>query len=407
MIHDSATKVMLARLIVGQVSIHSCMTGLRLALPLYLLKHGHSAAQAGLLVALFATSNVLLALPWGRLADKYGLQRPWYLAMLMAGLGATMAALATHWANHYWAFGAAALLTGGAMGLAQVVVHRRAGMVQLEPQARRELWGWISLAPPASNLLGPVLAGLLLDHAGPTALDPNALRWTCVVLGVLALSSWLWIRGVAEKRANAGEPAPATGGKRELLGDRRIRSLLITAWAVATCWDVHAFVVPMLGHERGFSASVIGVILGAFALSAALARPLLPRLTAGWREHTLMLSSLVATAALLAAYPFSPNPWVAGGLSLLLGWTLGALQPMVLSLLQQVTPPARIGQALGLRLMTVSATSVSMPLLFGTSGVAIGISAIFWGAGAIALVGARVAWTLNADRHPPPHRTGH
>ncbi len=398
MTHDSATKVMLTRLIVGQVSIHSCMTGLRLALPLYLLKQGHSAAQAGILVALFAASNVLLALPWGRLTDRYGLQRPWYLAMAMTGVGATLAALG----SSYWAFGAAALLTGGAMGLAQVAVHRRAGTVHLEAQARRELWGWLSLAPPASNLLGPVLAGLLLDHAGQTALDEVALRWTCVVLGMLALSSWCWIRGVPEKVADPSVETPAAGAKRELLGDHRIRGLLVVAWAVATCWDVHAFVVPMLGHERGFSASVIGVILGAFALSAALARPLLPRLTAGWHEHSLMLGCLVATAALLAAYPFSPNPWVAGGLSLLLGWTLGALQPMVLSLLQQLTPPAHIGQALGLRLMTVSATSVSMPLLFGTSGVAIGISAIFWGAGAIALVGARVVWRLGTERSPPP-----
>ena len=30
--------------------------------------------------------------------------------------------------------------------------------------------------------------------------------------------------------------------------NRRLRRLLVTAWAIATCWDVHAFVVPMLGH---------------------------------------------------------------------------------------------------------------------------------------------------------------
>jgi MFS family permease len=398
---------MLARLIAGQVSVHACMTGLRLALPLYALKHGHSAAEAGLLVALFAASNVLLALPWGRLADRYGLHRPWLLVVAMSVSGAAVVGLEAS----YWAYAVAALLVGGAVGLAQVTVHRRAGMVQLDAQARRELWGWLSLAPPAANLFGPVLAGLLLDHAGTTTLDLNALRWTCAVLGLLALSSLFWMRGVAEKSAGTGRTAQATGAKRELLGDWRMRRLLVTAWAVASCWDVHAFVVPMLGHERGFSASVIGLILGAFALSAALSRPLLPRLTAGWREHRLMGGCLLATGVLLAVYPWAPNAWVAGTLSLVLGATLGALQPVVLSLLQQITPAERMGQALGLRLMTVSATSVVMPLLFGTSGAVVGVTALFWGAGAIALLGARVASSLGpaqaqaqapAQAPPPP-----
>jgi len=127
MTHDTATRGMLARLILGQVSVHACMTGLRLALPLYALQHGHSAAEAGLLVALFAASNVLLALPWGRLADRYGLHRPWGLSVAMAVVGASVAGVGAS----YWAFGGAALLVGGAMGLAQVAVHRRAGMVQL------------------------------------------------------------------------------------------------------------------------------------------------------------------------------------------------------------------------------------------------------------------------------------
>jgi MFS family permease len=116
---------------------------------------------------------------------------------------------------------------------------------------------------------------------------------------------------------------------------------------------------------------------------------------------------LLATGVLLAAYPWAPNAWVAGALSLVLGATLGALQPVVLSLLQQITPAERMGQALGLRLMTVSATSVGMPLLFGTSGAVVGVTALFWGAGAIALLGARVAWSLGTSpaQHPHPPAT--
>jgi hypothetical protein len=52
-----------------------------------------------------------------------------------------------------------------------------------------------------------------------------------------------------------------------------MRRLLMVNWLLASCWDVHTFVVPVLGHERGFSASAIGSILGAFAVAAAGSAP--------------------------------------------------------------------------------------------------------------------------------------
>lgn len=383
----------LRRLLAGQIAIHACMTGLRMGMPLYALHQGHSAAEVGVLIALFALSNVVMALPWGRLVDRHGLHKPWRLAMVMSASGATLAATLPH----YPAFCVASLLAGGAMGLAQVAVQRRAGTAVASAQERRELWGWLSLAAPAANLVGPGLVGLLLDHAGAISLDRTAMGWAAAAMGALALSSWLAVRHVAEAPSGLIDTQTGSGSKRELLADTRMRRLLVVAWATASCWDVHAFVVPVLGHERGFSASMIGFILGAFALAAAVVRPLLPRLAAGISERRLMTGALALTAGLLSLYPLLQHAWLAALASALLGLTLGGVQPMILSTLQHITPPARMGQALGMRLMTVSGTSVAMPLLFGSFGTVIGVSALFWCAGAIAASGSRVAWGLRAD----------
>ncbi|MCX8038942.1 MAG: MFS transporter, partial [Candidatus Sumerlaeia bacterium] len=43
-----------ARLIAGHVFLHACMAGMRMAAPLWALSHGHSAAEVGVLLALFA-----------------------------------------------------------------------------------------------------------------------------------------------------------------------------------------------------------------------------------------------------------------------------------------------------------------------------------------------------------------
>ena len=44
-----------------------------------------------------------------------------------------------------------------------------------------------------------------------------------------------------------------------------LRRLLLVNWLLSSSWDVHSFLVPILGHERGFSASAIGLVLGVFA----------------------------------------------------------------------------------------------------------------------------------------------
>jgi MFS family permease len=172
------------------------------------------------------------------------------------------------------------------------------------------------------------------------------------------------------------------------------RRLMLVNWLLSSCWDVHTFVVPVLGFERGIPASVIGTILGAFAIAAAAVRVLLPLIANRIREWALLCAAMLITALLFGLYPLMPTAWAMGICSVLLGLALGLVQPMVMSLLHQLTPDARHGEALGLRMMAINASSVVMPVLFGTAGAVIGIAGVFWFAGAAVGSGARAAWRL-------------
>jgi dipeptide/tripeptide permease len=67
---------------------------------------------------------------------------------------------------------------------------------------------------------------------------------------------------------------------------------------------------------------------------------------------------------------------------------------MLMSTLHQITPHALLGQAIALRLMSINLSSVLMPMLFGTAGVVVGVSVVFWTVGAMVGLGARTAWAL-------------
>jgi sugar phosphate permease len=181
-----------------------------------------------------------------------------------------------------------------------------------------------------------------------------------------------------------------------------MRRLMMVNWFLSSCWDVHTFVVPVLGHERGLSASVIGSILGSFAIAAASIRLVMPAFAAQLREHVVLSVAMLLTACLFVLYPFMSSPLAMGVCSVLLGFTLGSVQPMIMSTLHQITPAARHGEALGFRLMAINTSSVLMPMLFGTVGAMVGVQVVFWTVGLLVGAGARPAWLLQPTARKTP-----
>jgi MFS-type transporter involved in bile tolerance (Atg22 family) len=120
----------------------------------------------------------------------------------------------------------------------------------------------------------------------------------------------------------------------------------------------------------------------------------MPLLAAHLREWRVLVGAMLMTAVLFGVYPFMGTALGMGLCSVLLGFALGTVQPMIMSMLHQITPEARHGEALGLRLMAINASSVVMPMLFGTLGAVIGIAGVFWATGAVVGAGARAAWLL-------------
>lgn len=386
----------LLRLIVAQVCLHAAMTGMRLAGPLLALQLGYSAAAVGVLLALFALTQVFLALPAGRFADRHGLRKPLALAVIAAVAGAGIAAAFPV----FPALCAAALLTGGATGVAVISLQRHAGRAAEGAHQLKQVFSWLAIAPAAANFVGPFAAGLMIDHAGNVAGDLPGYRWAFILLAVLPAASWLMTRGVRELPLS-----PRVDGARprawDLLRAPMFKRLLFINWMQAAAWDVHTFVLPLLGHELGLSASVIGSILGAFALAAAGVRLALPLFAARASERSVIIAANVVTAAVFAVYPLMTSALGMGVCSVLLGLALGAVQPMVMSMLHQITEHSRHGEALGLRLMTINASSVAMPMLFGLAGALIGVSGLFWVFAGIVGIGTRAVVGLRAP--PSPH----
>ena len=89
-----------------------------------------------------------------------------------------------------------------------------------------------------------------------------------------------------------------------------------------------------------------------------------------------------------------------GVCSVLLGLVLGSVQPMVMSMIHQITPAERHGEALGLRMVAINGSSVLMPVLFGSIGTVVGVSVLFWTVGAMVGVSSRLPWLIGHEDMP-------
>ncbi|RTL41338.1 MAG: MFS transporter [Burkholderiales bacterium] len=353
-------------LIATMICVHACMATTRVTAALWVLQQGYGEASLGMLLSLFAVAPIALSLWAGRLADRHGFHRPMGVGVAMAFVGALLALLIPQ----LWAIATGCLLAGGAVAVAAVALQREAGLMAQEPGELKKIFSWMALGPAMSNAVSPIVAGLLIDHVGMWAAFAFATGLP-VVAGLLA------------RQVPPNPPAVLTRSFREraawdLFRLPAYRRLLVVNLALSAGWDAHSFVVPVVGHDRGLSASSIGLVLGSFAVAATVVRLAIVRFADDLDE-----ARAVRAAMTLATLTFGAYAWLPGTLGLmagsaLLGLALGSVQPMILAMLHRATPPERHGQALGLRMLTVNGATVAMPMGFGMLAAGTALAAPMW-----------------------------
>jgi len=385
----------LVALIIGQICLHSTMAGIRMAAPLWVLRASHTEWAVGVLMGLFAAAPIVLALQAGRLADRHGYHRPLYVAVGLTVTGGAFAVLATCFAApfDFILLCLAATFAGAGANYGLIAIQRTAGRSAHDPTELKRVFSWLGLAPALSNVAGPVLAGALIDLAG--------FRVAFAALMLLPLLGLWWARRVPVETPPPRPKQARAQSSWDLLRTPGLRRLLAVNWLVSASWDVHTFVIPILGHERGFSASAIGLVLGVFAAAVALVRLAIPTLAHRLRESQVLVGAMLLTGAVFAVYPLVKTPWTMGACAVVLGFALGSVQPMIMATLHQLTPHDRHGEAIALRSMTINFSSAVMPLAFGVAGAALGAASLFWVMGVLVAAGSIQARRIGATLAEP------
>ncbi|MBI4193943.1 MAG: MFS transporter [Betaproteobacteria bacterium] len=345
---------------------HSGFGGSRVVIALYALELGASQFTVGTLMALYALCPLLLAVYIGKLADRVGPRLP----MLLGTVGVAVALLLPPLLPGLVTLYVSSLLLGSSFHFFFVTVTGIAGGIGgTENRARN--YALVSMGFAAAGFVGPLSAGFAIDHIGHLA------AFVILALFTVAPILLLWLKPdcvpAAAKHGRHGEERSAL----DLWRVPRLRTTFIASGIISSAWDLFQFYFPVYGHSIGLSASVIGTILGVFALATFVIRIALPRLVKRAGEARILVHAIFVAAFAFALFPFFRNPYILAACAFLLGLGCGCGQPMSMSMIYALAPAGRVAEAAGLRVMVNNVTHFLIPLAFGSVGTAFGYMPVF------------------------------
>ena len=352
---------------------HSLKTGANVTILLTALSQQASPLLVGALMAATGIFPTLFAVSIGRLNDRFGARLPMLAGSAMVILSTL---LPTVLPGLPALFVTAVMISIGAVAFS-VSVQSTVGQLSTAAD-RSKNFSWLSMAFSSGGIVGPMLAGGIIDFAG--------YETTFVVLAFLPLPALIVMgSGRLPLPKPSAEAAPASGetkvAKRafDLLANPKMRIIYLLTALHVSAWELIAFLVPVYGNSIKLSASSIGLILGAFATATFFVRIILPLFSRRYTSLGLIRASLVLAGVISVLFPLVTSVPMLVGLAFILGMGLGVTQPLAMSVLHESAPDGRSGEAVGLRTAVVNLSAATTPIIYGALGGALGMLPVFWG----------------------------
>lgn len=295
-----------------------------------------SYAVAGGVSAAYLAANALLAVPMGRLVDRWG--QGWVLSATSLAFGAAMVLLIVtiqaDWpiATTY----AAAAIAGASLPPVDACVRTRWAHVLDEAHEVETAYALEAVVDESVFITGPILVTVLATLVHPTAGIATAT--------VAGLAGGLWFASQRGTEPPA-HPRDRSVGKAVPLPWRTLAPVGVVCVALGTLFGSAEVTTVAFADEHG-AKSVAGGLLAVWALGSLLAGLIYGVLT--WRRSLIVRVrwGALAMAAAMAPLGFVDSIWLMAGLMLLGGFSIAPTMIATTAIIEKVTPTSRLTEGM-------------------------------------------------------------
>ncbi len=360
-------------------------------IPLLVTAMTGSPGMVGIVISISAIGSLFAAIPAGTLIARFGVRRP----MTLTALGLSLCSVSLYvFPSLGYLFVGLALYEIGKI-IIIVALQSHVGAMGEKHEASLN-FGWYGAAAAAGQMIGPVLAGLIIDRYGYL---PGWLAMAVAMIGALLLILLL-IRD-EERVATGPEAVLPTGSERLAPGEAvsaadavvppsapdlqpvppagirspsGIRSIfgpgsfiaILASFLVLFAMGTRTSFYPIYLQELGFSATLIGSMLSLRAMvsiSTRLGMRWIIRKAGG--DTPALLGALFLLAAAIGTTPLCRDIVSLSINSIAVGLGIGLSLPISMAIVSGGVTPERRSIAMGVRLTGNRLAQIINPLFFG------------------------------------------
>ena len=338
----------------------------------------------GLLGSLLSFSGIILALPAGAAAARFGAVRLLSFAVLCYSIGFLLLGTAGGIAAIFAAF----ILGSIAFGIFHPIAFSAVAKESSSSQLGRNM----GIFAATGDIGRIAFAAAVTFIIGLTS-----WRFTSFLYGIAALFLFLFCFIYALRR-NDGNKETASKSKKKLdysILKKKAFGLSNVASFLDSFANASLFIfIPFLLTFRGIDAAFIGVFTSVFFVGNLLGKVIMGRLTDRMKEEYLFIGCECCIFIALIILALSPSAVIISLLALILGFFTKGTVPIVSTMIAQSVGETEYEAAYSVNSLSTSIANTLAPLFFGLLADILGVQAIFSACGIAALLASIPAIVL-------------